>query len=363
MISLRVRLTIWFCASFLVVCGMFIGLAYWHINQELHIAKWQHEHPNHSDWTLHGSYSDAEVRDIVGELIKGTLLASVPMIFAAIAAGLYLARKSTEPFANLNAQLRNISSSNLGVRIHLADADPDILSVEEHINKLLDRLEISFNQLQEFSSKVAHELRSPLTLMRLKIEHAAGKIEPELSETLQDELKRLSEYVNQALLMARAEQKRLELKFERLDFGRFLEEMIDVYRVLASIDDRTIEMKCRGSFSVEADCKYLCQILHNLLTNALKHGHGRIVIRVRHCRGRVVCAIANGVSTLPSHSENGFGLGLRVASALISLHPGMHFRTRLFRNAYSAHFAFAASPIVYDLFQPSSPSPSPSGPV
>lgn len=70
--------------------------------------------------------------------------------------------------------------------------------MQDQVNQLLDRIEYSFKQLNEFSGKVAHEIRTPLTLIRLQVERATDRIEPELSESLQDEFKRLSDYVDQA---------------------------------------------------------------------------------------------------------------------------------------------------------------------
>lgn len=342
--SLRVRLSIWFCASFVVVAALFMIIAYWHLDRELRLEKWERAHPDHPDWILHDSYSDAEVRDIVGELIKSSLFASVPMILAALIAGYFLARKSTLPVEKLNAGLQSITSRNLSRRIVIIEADPDFRSVQDHINKLLDRLEKSFRQLNEFSARVAHELRTPLTLMRLQIEQAAGKIEPELSESLQEELKRLSEYVNQALLMARADQGRLDLKMERVNLGELLGDMIDVYRVLASADDRIIGMRRVEDCWIAADKKYLRQILHNLLTNALKHGRGKILIRQKECGGRAVCTIFNEVAHPRPASELGIGMGLRVVTALASLHTSFRVRTRVCGNRFAARFSAPVLP-------------------
>lgn len=58
----------------MVVIALFLSIAYWHLEHELRQEKWERVHPDHPDWILHGSYSDAEVRDIVGELIKSSLL-------------------------------------------------------------------------------------------------------------------------------------------------------------------------------------------------------------------------------------------------------------------------------------------------
>ncbi len=338
--SLRLRLSIWFGASFLAVTALFLSIAYRHLDLELRQEKWERAHPDHPDWVLHGNYSDAEVRDIVGELTRFTLLTSLPMVATALLIGYFLARRSTRPVTLLNAELRSIHPKNLDRRLAVAEADPEFRSVQEQINELLDRIENSFRQLNEFSGNVAHELRTPLTLLRLQVEQAADKIEPELSDSLQDELKRLSDYVDQALLVARAEQGRVVLRPERIDLRELLEEMIDVYRILAAEAGRTIEMRCDADCVVLADRKHFRHIFHNLLTNALKHGEGTIAIHVARRRGKPICTIANTVGN--EKASEGIGFGLRIVGALAAQHDEVHFRWRRLGRWFAAGLTFAA---------------------
>jgi signal transduction histidine kinase len=340
--SLRFRLSIWFGASFVAVTTLFLAIAYWHLEHELRQEKWERAHPDHPDWILHGNYSDAEVRDIVGELIKSSLLFSLPMVTAALLVGYCLARRSTRPVAQLNAELQSIDPKNLARRVAVAEADPEFRSVQDHINRLLDRIEHSFRQLNEFSGRVAHELRTPLTLLRLQVEQAAGSIEPELSESLQDELKRLSDYVDQVLLVARAEQGRVALRPEPIDLRELIEEIIDVYRILAASEDREISMRCDAGCWIRADRKYLRQIFHNLLTNALKHGEGRIAIHVSQRAGTTSCTIANLIRNAQLPVADGIGLGLRTVGALAAQHEQVVFRWRRFGRWFAARLDFAA---------------------
>lgn len=334
--SLRLRLSIWFGASFLVVTALFLAIAYQHLDHELRQEKWERAHPDHSDWVLHGSYSDAEVRDIIGELVRISLMVSVPMVATALFIGYYLARRSTRPVAELNAQLQTIHPANLGSRVRVAEDDPEFRSVQEQVNGLLGRLDRSFRQLNEFSGQVAHELRTPLTLLRLQVEHAADRIDPELSESLQDELGRLSGYVDQALLMARAEQGRLPLHLHSLDLCELLEEMLDVYRILAAEQHRLIEMRCDARCQVRADPEHLRRIFHNLITNALKHGEGRVCIHIYQRGSTAVCNIANRVGPARPREDRGMGLGLRLVAALASAHGPLGFRTRRMGQIFAA---------------------------
>ncbi|OIR13615.1 sensor kinase CusS [mine drainage metagenome] len=313
--SLRWRIACWYAVSLLSVLGVILGVTYVHLQHELRVERWERAHPGHSDWTLHGSYSEAEIRDIVGELWHLTILYAAPVVALSLAIGYLLATRSFRPVADINRQLGEIGPTSLKRRLHVRSVDREFEAIEGNINLLLARLEDSFRQLTEFSAQVAHELRTPLTLIRLQVEDAEGKIEPALAESLQDELRRLSDYVDQCLLLATAEQGRLELKFEELAPGRLLIDMLESYDLWAKSQHRAIELTKDDDACVSSDPRYLRQVLHGLLTNAMKHGAGPIAIAVERTSSGVLCRIANRIAPNPA-PRHGIGIGLRVARAL-----------------------------------------------
>ena len=76
--ALRWRLTLWFAASLLVVVSVLALSGLWHLDHELRQEKWERTHPAHPDWILHGSFTDREVQDIVGELARFWTMVGVP---------------------------------------------------------------------------------------------------------------------------------------------------------------------------------------------------------------------------------------------------------------------------------------------
>jgi signal transduction histidine kinase len=160
--SLRWRLTLWFALSLLVVVAVLVGSAHWHLDNELRKEKWERTNPALPDWILHGSFTDKEVHDILGELLQFWSIVGVPVVGLALLAAYFLARQSTKPVRNVNGQLSCLGATTLRQRIQAPDADPEIAELVRHLNGLLGRLETSFTQLQEYTSQVAHELRTPL---------------------------------------------------------------------------------------------------------------------------------------------------------------------------------------------------------
>lgn len=313
--SLRWKIAAWFALSVLVVMVVFASVTYVHLRHELRYERWERKRPDHGQWTLHGSYSEDEVQDIAGELWRLSLFYALPVALVALGIGFFLARRSLAPVSDLNRQLADISARNLKQRVKLPRADREFVAIEANINGLLARLEASFVQLTEYSANVAHELRTPLTLIRLKVEDASGEIPPDLAESLQEELARLSDYVDQCLLLALAEQGRLVIKPDELRMRAFIEDMLEDYQLWAAQSGRTVTFAVADEVSVVSDRRYLKQVLHNLLTNAVKHGAGPIRITLARSTRGAVCRIENTVGPATA-AGRGHGIGLRIARAL-----------------------------------------------
>ncbi len=342
--SLRLRLTIWFGLSFLALTAILILLTYRDIEMELRHRHWQTDYPTHPDWTLHGSYSEAEIDDVMEDLVEGAFLYLVPVVAGMLVIGYLLAKKSLRPIASVNQQLQSIRATNLQQKIELAELDNEFRDLVRHINELLSRLHTSFTEMSEYAAKVAHELRTPLMIMRLKVEQADARINPDLAEELQEELHRLTHVVDQSLLIAKAEQGRVVLQTERLDLAKMLADVVKDFELLAAESKRTVTCHAAGDCWLEADPKYFKQILHSLLTNALKHGHADIDVKLinRHACG--VLMIYNRTQHGADANNLTLGLGMRVINAMVALHPAMRFRVRRGSSYYLASIRFPLAP-------------------
>lgn len=331
--SLRLKVALWFTLSVCAVLGVFALITYSHLVHELRFERWERAHRDNSDWTLHGSYSESEVDDIAGELWHLSLLYALPVAAVAFGVGYFLARRSLKPVVDLNRQLATIGPRSLGRRIALPEVDREFEPTVAHINSLLDRLENAFAQLTEYSAQVAHELRTPLTLLRLKLEDARERIDPEFSEAIQDELARLSDYVDQCLLLATAEQGRLEVKSGEVNLRQILEDILETYRLWAGQTGRTVTLVAADDVIVRSDPRYLRQVLHNLLANAVRHGRGPIAVTLTSRDGAAICRIENDVAPVSGRSKT--GLGLRIVRALTSA-LGCTVQTTVKGNSYVA---------------------------
>lgn len=326
--SLRLRMAVWLGVSFLVVTAAFMFMSYRLLEEELRQKSWQKDYPTHPDWKLHGSYSEAEVQDIMKELFEATLIGGVPLLIATALLGWWLARKSLDPISSVNHQLKTKTSANLCQPINLPEVDVEFRDLLVHLNDLLKRLDASFTEMNAYAAKVAHELRTPLAIMRLKVEQAGERVAPELADELESELHRLTHVVDQSLLIARAEQGRVCAQRIPCDLAALVADVVEDFTLLAREENRRLQFDSPGPVWVLVDGRHLRQIIHSLLTNALKHGQGDFQVRVRTAGPRVALTICNRVEFCSLDPERTLGLGLRVVSVLLRLDPDLRFRRR-----------------------------------
>lgn len=341
--SLRARLTVWFASGLVLVLVVFVTFTYRLLDAELHRKSWQRDYPNHPDWKLHGSYSDEEVKDIMGELVETSLFYGIPLALATLLLGYWLASKSVKPIAAVNRQLQAIRAQNLSQRIHLPEPDREFRDLARQINELLARLEKSFNDMNEYAAKVAHELRTPLAILRLKAEQAGPLLPPEFAEELQTELHQLAHVVDQSLLIAKAEQGRLVLSPRVFDLAALVAEVAEDFSLLAREEDRVLKLGPMSPGRVTTDPKYAKQMIHSLLENALKHGQGEIRVSLRRTSDFTVLTIANRMRARPADENSSLGLGLRVVTSLLGLQPAIKFCRRSNSACYAVRLAFPST--------------------
>ena len=105
---------------------------------------------------------------------------------------------------------------------------------------------------------------------------------------------------------------------ELFTIDSIVNDMLDTYQILAHADHRSIRFHCPKDCAIQFDKQHFCQIIRNLLTNALRHGAGPILVSVRHTPRHVVLSCINAVNRNLKGSTLGVGLGLRLVRALVT---------------------------------------------
>lgn len=340
--SLRKRMTAWLAISFILLVAVLLLLANKLFDAELRGQNWCQIFPNHPDWVLHGSYSEAEVKNLTHNLTASMFIGSLPVVAIAIGIGYWLARKSLQPIASVNHQLREKTATNLSEPIRIAEVDVEFRDLVRQLNELLSRLDVAFTEMNNYAAKVAHELRTPLAIIRLKVEQAEGNIAPELAEELGNELHRLSYVVDQSLFIARAERGRVPAQPTIFNLTVAVRDVVEDFQLLATDQGRRFTMLAPPECWVSADVRHLRQIIHNLLTNALKHGRGDLTVRVRSRAGQASLLLLNHTRRKSETDLDTLGLGLRVVEALLRQEPEILYRRRRGKSYYAARLCLPA---------------------
>lgn len=205
---------------------------------------------------------ESAVRIAIGVSIVVLLLAS---LFIWLAAG-----RAVAPLQALSRAARKISETDLSARIPVRGGD-EIAELGRTFNGMLDRLEVAFDNQKDFLTDVSHELRTPITVIRGHLE-TLGDSPAERAEAtavIQDELDRMSRYVDDLLLLTKAPRPDF-LRPEPIDLDLFTH---DLFAKARSLGDRDWRLDGTGVGIVVADQHRLTQAAMNLAENAVRHTH------------------------------------------------------------------------------------------
>jgi two-component system, OmpR family, sensor kinase len=276
----------------------------------------------------------AEVVRIVAAVSGGVLLLATVIAF--LTAGRVLA-----PLRRLRDAARSISGTDLAQRIEVEGND-EIAELGETFNGMLDRLESAFASQREFVRDAGHELRTPITVIRGHLELlAAGEEDPsERAETIAivtDELGRMSRFVDDLLLLARAERPDF-LEYQTVDIEDLSRELLTK---ATSLGPREWTLERTGRGIIVADRQRLTQAVMNLADNAIRHtetGEGITLGSSVNAREARLWVRDSGPGIDPSEHEaiferlsrgrsahrnyEGTGLGLAIVRAIAEAHGG-----------------------------------------
>lgn len=334
--NFRLSIAAWFLCAVVAITITLLFAAHIHLDEELRADRWDRSHPEFPGWVIHGSYTDEEVHDILGELMHVRAMVGIPMVVVSAGIGYWIAMLSIQPIHKINQQVKQLDWSGARQGIQVPTSDPEIAELVSTLNSLLARLSRSFSEMSEFSAKVAHELRAPLTHLRMRVERDAANLPEEFSEEIQGEIHRLSQLVERALLVAKAEGGRIHPHVACLDLRELIEDLQDYYSAMA--EDKGMRLICSLPHEalVLTDPGLLRQVLHNLLGNAVRHGseQARLRIKTSNDRGSVAIYVSN-YKPPAAAADSGVGLGLRLVTNIASALPQTTFRSRDSRGIFS----------------------------
>ena len=277
---------------------------------------------------------------------KQTLL--ITLLFSVITAtslAFIIARRGLRPLHTMAETASEISASHLQKRLNVADAPAELKELAGAFNAMLGRLHNSFDRLSDFSSDLAHELRTPInnlmgqTQVALSRPRNAEEYRSVLESNL-EEYERLARMIRDMLFLAKADNAQEPLHAEQLDLKTELDKIAEFYQVAA--DERGVKIVTSGNDYIVADRILLQRAISNLISNALQHSppNSEVHATVSSTDETVELRVSNHGPCIPSEhherifdrfyridnardrSDTGSGLGLSIVKSIMALHGG-----------------------------------------
>lgn len=276
-------------------------------------------------------------------------------LWGALGAGLALSllighritQRGIRPIRQIASAVQRIRSNTLDERIRLEGSPSEILALSEAFNLTLDRLQDAFARLSQFSSDIAHELRTPVNNMRGELEVALSRARStseykDVIGSALEECLRVSRLIDSLLFLARAEQPEAGVHREQLNLSVELRKLVEFYG--ASALDQGIALESQAPPDLEADLdRNLLQLaVGNLVENALRYTPrgGEVTLKAEAVGGQLRLTVRDTgpgikkahvsrifdrfyrVDSARAADAGGAGLGLAIVKSIVTLHGG-----------------------------------------
>jgi signal transduction histidine kinase len=293
-------------------------------------------------WTDLTTDTSAAAKSAFSALPEEWLIFETPVLLFVLFGAWVMTKRSSLPARNLTVSLSHQLTQPGPQELPIPASDSDYRNLTLAINKLLQSNQQANERLNHFSAKVAHELRAPITLLQLQVDYAASKLDADLAAGIRTQIKRLADYVDAALMVARAERGSLPIAKEVVDLAAVVSELLEPYQVRAWAQGRTLVVKLAPSGSVKLDQRIFGLILNNLISNAFFHGTGEIRVDLRKRARFGVLFVVNKIRMRPNNAtlEAGIGTGLKTVETLAAAHGDLVLRTSKLRDQYIACLRF-----------------------
>lgn len=271
-----------------------------------------------------------------GELLFTLLLTGPLALLAAVGGGYFLARRALAPVDRITATANEITADRLSRRVEVANPDDELGALAQTLNRMIERLERSFAEMQRFTADAAHELRTPLAVIRNEAEVAlrmrrSPEAYTQVLENLLEEVSRLSQMAERLLFLSRQDAGLHPSTREEAAADELLREVAATMQLVASEKGVELSVGPNAVCRLVTDPRQLRRVLYNLLDNAIKYTPvgGSVVLTGAVEGGNWSVTVTDtgvGISAEhlphvferfyradPARSEDGSGVGLGLA--------------------------------------------------
>ena len=277
-------------------------------------------------------------------LFYGALIGAVIALFL----GIFLSRTITRPIRELTKATHAISEGDLSQQVKVRTKD-ELGELATAFNKMSAELSRSVNSRKQMTADIAHELRTPLSLILGHAEAVHDGVLPptkENFEIIREEATRLEHLVNDLRTLSLADAGELSITLQTIEPERFLQEVASLYQIQTRKKNIKLELDIASPLpTLEVDPGRITQVLTNILDNATRHTPEGGIIRISAMKigENIEITIQDTGPGLPAEEveriferfyradtsrqrdgaqQGGSGLGLAIAKSIVQAHDG-----------------------------------------
>jgi signal transduction histidine kinase len=272
----------------------------------------------------------------------GVLLGSLLM---APLIGYVMSRNLLNQLSSLNRTISSIMAGELSRRVHVRGTNDEFDQLGNSLNEMLETIQRLMSDLRSTANDVAHDLRTPLSRLRMRLEELrySGTASADVEKAI-EECSNIIETFNAILKIAEIESEQALTRFAEVSLSDVTATIAEAYSAAAEEEEREFHVDVQPAISAFGDKHLLLQMLSNLLENALKHTPRGTPVRLQLTieNGSPVLVVEDAGAGVPDHARErvferffrtersrttpGSGLGLALVAAIARLH---HIRIEL----------------------------------
>jgi len=291
------------------------------------------------------AYNESHHYYLFRECLFSLFIALLFSLFFTLLFARWIARQSIYQIDLLTNQINHITVDSLTQKINIHALPSELKQLGNAFNLMLVRINNSMEQLAQFSSDIAHELRNPIHNLLVMNEIALTKLNSaekyhDVFESNLEECRYLLSLIENLWFIASSDHGQISIQTRYFNAKNEITKLIDYFESYANINEVTIH--CEGDANINADIILFKRAMSNILSNSLKYTpkYGRITIKIEQSTADFIISISDtgiGIEEHhlskifnrfyrvdPSRSQQtgGLGLGLAIVKSIMSLHQG-----------------------------------------
>jgi signal transduction histidine kinase len=278
-------------------------------------------------------HPDVIVDDIVTGFLFRIAWFVIPIMLLLLITDILIVRRALRPVTRASRMARSIDPGRIDLRLPTDDVPREVLPLVVAVNQALDRLERGFRLQKDFTADAAHELRTPLAVLRARVETFADQ---EAIAPVRADVEVMARIVSQLLEVAQLESTSVDVG-ETVDLRDVCAEVVATLAPIAAAHHKDIALTgSEASVLIRGNASMLHQAVRNLAENALRYTPPNTTVEIHVAESGIVSVLDEGPGVLAAERElifrrfwrrdrgrtAGAGLGLAIVARIVEVHAG-----------------------------------------